>query len=55
MRKQMKKKRRSCGLCKPHKRGIENRWKPQVRWLMIEEWKEIRFAAPGKQQDRGVD
>ncbi len=27
MRKQYKRKRRSCGLCKPHKRGLEKRWK----------------------------
>jgi len=29
MRKKLKKKRRSCRLCKPHKMGIENRWKPK--------------------------
>lgn len=33
MRKQHKDKRRACGLCKPHKRGYENRWpvKEQAR------------------------
>ena len=25
----MKKKRRACGLCKPHKRGMDQRWKPR--------------------------
>jgi hypothetical protein len=25
--KMYKRKRRACGLCKPHKRGIEKRWK----------------------------
>lgn len=27
MRKQYKKKKRSCALCKPHKMGWDNRWK----------------------------
>jgi len=27
MRKRTKNKRASCGMCKPHKRGIANRWK----------------------------
>jgi len=27
MRKRMKKKKKSCGLCKPHKRAMGNRWK----------------------------
>ena len=27
MRKRSKKKKKCCGLCKPHKRGNENRWK----------------------------
>lgn len=27
MRKRYKNKKRSCGLCKPHKRGFANRWK----------------------------
>ena len=27
MRKQYKSKRRACGLCKPHKRGLAKRWK----------------------------
>jgi len=27
MRKQYKNKKRSCGLCKPHKKGWTNRWK----------------------------
>jgi hypothetical protein len=29
MRKQLKNKRRSCPLCKPHKTGHSNRWKPK--------------------------
>jgi len=27
MRKRLKRKKRACGLCKPHKRGKSNRWK----------------------------
>jgi hypothetical protein len=27
VRKRLKRKRRACGLSKPHKRGISNRWK----------------------------
>jgi len=26
MRKRFKKKRRACGLCKPHKKAMSNRW-----------------------------
>ena len=33
MRKRYKNKLRSCGLCKPHKRGLDNRWKPQHQQL----------------------
>lgn len=28
-RKRLKNKKSCCALCKPHKRGIENRWKPK--------------------------
>lgn len=42
MRKQMKNKRRCCGLCKPHKRGRDHRWKPKFRRLLIESEKEMR-------------
>jgi hypothetical protein len=31
MRKQLKKKKRSCALCKPHKVGWDNRWKVKER------------------------
>ena len=31
MRKQLKKKKRSCSLCKPHKMKIENRWKAKEK------------------------
>ena len=29
MRKQLKRKKRSCALCKPYKVGWEKRWKPR--------------------------
>jgi hypothetical protein len=29
MRKRLKKKRRSCAMCKPHKMGGATRWKPK--------------------------
>lgn len=29
VRKRLKKKRRSCAMCKPHKTRGENRWKPK--------------------------
>ncbi|MEW6740897.1 MAG: hypothetical protein AB1325_13460 [Nitrospirota bacterium] len=45
MRKQYKKKKRSCKLCKPHKMGIEKRWKPQeAEQIRIAE-KQIRSIA----------
>ena len=31
MRKRTKNKRASCGLCKPHKRGMDPRWKAKER------------------------
>ena len=34
MRKRYKKKRRSCALCKPGKRGISKRWSPREEMLL---------------------
>lgn len=45
VRKRYKAKLRSCGLCKPHKRGIERRWKPQGLASMRAAEREIREAA----------
>jgi len=42
MRKQYKTKKRSCGLCKPHKKGLDNRWKTKDRAGMSRVEKEIR-------------
>ena len=36
MRKQYKRKRRSCGICKPGKRGISKRWSPREVMLQKE-------------------
>lgn len=45
MRKQFKNKARSCALCKPHKRGWSNRWKPQQRQAILETDRELRLVA----------
>jgi len=45
VRKRYKAKVRSCGLCKPHKRGMERRWKPQALASMTAAEREIRAAA----------
>lgn len=42
MRKRMKNKKRSCALCKPHKRGISNRWTHKQFFLLVDSIKEIR-------------
>jgi hypothetical protein len=41
MRKNYKRKRRSCALCKPHKVGWDKRWKPKeaVRRMDMEQRK----------------
>lgn len=36
MRKQLKDKKKCCKLCKPHKRGWANRWKPKEIQLQKE-------------------
>ena len=40
MRKRLKKKDRSCSLCKPHKTGWSNRWKPKEEQNLKEYEKE---------------
>jgi hypothetical protein len=44
MRKRLKRKRRSCALCKPYKMGIENRWKPKEFSRLKQAEAEIRQA-----------
>ena len=36
MRKKYKKKKLSCKLCKPHKMGLQKRWKPKESALLKE-------------------
>jgi hypothetical protein len=42
MRKQYKIKKRSCGLCKPHKQGWDNRWKAKDKAVMHRTEQEIK-------------
>lgn len=42
MRKQYKRKLRSCALCKPFKAGWDHRWKPKERQLLRASEKEMR-------------
>ena len=44
MRKQYKVKVRSCGLCKPHKRGWECRWKVKEQQLFAIAEREMRVV-----------
>jgi hypothetical protein len=45
MRKRLKRKRRSCALCKPYKMGGENCWKPKEFARLKRAEAEIRQAA----------
>ena len=45
MRKRLKRKRRSCALCKPYKMGGENRWKPKEFARLKKAESEIRRAS----------
>ena len=44
MRKRYRSKRRSCALCKPHKRGHDSRWTARDRALLGSAEQEIRRA-----------
>ncbi len=44
MRKQLKNKKRACGLCKPHKRGGAKRWTPKDAARLKSAESEIREA-----------
>lgn len=41
MRKRFKIKKASCGLCKPQKRGISNRWNNK-ELIKLNEWEEVK-------------
>jgi hypothetical protein len=45
MRKRLKKKLRSCALCKPHKMGWDNRRKPREESLLREAEQEIAITS----------
>jgi len=44
MRKRLKKKKRSCALCKPHKMGKALRWKAADYDRLVSDEKEIKKA-----------
>jgi len=46
MRKRLKRKKRSCPMCKPHKMGWENRWKPKDEFKIKLMDKEIKNIKP---------
>ena len=46
MRKQYKRKRRSCALCRPQKMGWAKRWKPKDRAKIAEAEREIQSSLP---------
>lgn len=56
MRKRLKKKLRSCTLCKPHKMGWDNRWKPKQASLLADAEKEMDRAkkSPCDTQENSV-
>ena len=43
MRKRYKNKKKSCGLCKPHKRGWTNRWSAKDKRDLMDGQKEIEY------------
>lgn len=49
MRKSYKKKERSCPLCKPHKMGIEKRWKPKDYTVLRQAERDMRLACNGEE------
>lgn len=55
MRKRLKRKRRACGLCKPHKKGMENRWKAKELARLKEAEAEMRTAGRSKAPERADD
>lgn len=44
-RKRLKKKRRSCRLCKPHKMGLDTRWKPREMARLKNDEAEMRSVS----------
>jgi hypothetical protein len=50
MRKRYKSKLQSCGLCKPHKRGWEHRWKGKDMQLVEDAEREMHLALRHQQK-----
>ena len=48
MRKRLKKKKRSCALCKPHKMAKALRWKAADFDRLVNDEKEIKSALSGR-------
>ena len=44
MRKRYQRKRRTCRLCKPHKRGLAPRWKPREAARLAVAERDVRVA-----------
>jgi hypothetical protein len=51
MRKRYQRKRRTCRLCKPHKRGLAPRWRPQEAARLAAAGRAIRAAGPATAGD----
>jgi hypothetical protein len=47
MRKRLRRKKQSCALCKPHKMGWGNRWKPKEEARLREFERERRTCVAG--------
>lgn len=54
MRKEFHEKRRSCGLCKPHKQGWQRRWKAKDLSIVREAELEIESARRVRSMDRNL-
>lgn len=55
MRKRYKNKRKSCPLCKPHKRGFAIRWRPQELASITRAEREAREAGMVDSGLKGVE
>lgn len=54
MRKQYKVKKRSCALCKPHKKGWDNRWKEDEK-QEIEIWEKVKKKIMNDRDNQGEE
>lgn len=51
MRKQYKKKKKSCAMCKPHKMGWDNRWKHKEKIQQEVDEEEMLLAQYGMDEE----